>query len=280
MKIDGITSITNARVFDGERIIDAQTVVIDGAYIHAVGGVVPVGATVIDARGATLLPGLIDSHVHTDIEGLRDALLFGVTTELDMMGGWTKRQRKEVGERDDVADVRCAGMGLTPPGGHPTEYGAPDGDNVDLSDFAFPFVSTPEEAAKFIAVQVADGADYLKIFMEDGTVIGVPGLPLLSDETLRAAVREAHRYGKMAIAHATTAVTARQVIAAGVDGLGHIFLDRPDNTPEIIAAIVASGAFVIPTLTVCSSAMGHTGAALAADERVRAKLSKEWLDAL
>ena len=78
-----ITAISNARVFDGERVIDDQTVVIDGAHIHSVGGVVPAGATVIDAQGATLMPGLIDAHVHTDLDGLHDALLFGITTELD-----------------------------------------------------------------------------------------------------------------------------------------------------------------------------------------------------
>ena len=69
-----LTAITRARVFDGERVFDDQTVVIDRANILAVGGIVPAGATVIDARGTTLLPGLIDSHVHTDMNGLHSAL--------------------------------------------------------------------------------------------------------------------------------------------------------------------------------------------------------------
>ena len=67
---DRITAITNARVFDGDRLIDETTVVIKGAYIQAVGGEVPAGATVIDGHGATLMPGLIDSHVHTDLRRL------------------------------------------------------------------------------------------------------------------------------------------------------------------------------------------------------------------
>lgn len=62
---DQITAITNVRVFDGERVIDDQIMVINGAHIQAVGGEVPAGATVIDAQGSTLMPGLIDSHVHT-----------------------------------------------------------------------------------------------------------------------------------------------------------------------------------------------------------------------
>jgi hypothetical protein len=135
-----LTAITNAHVFDGERVIDDQVVVIDGAHIQAVGGVAPAGATVIDARGATLMPGLIDAHVHTDMDGLRDALLFCVTTELEMMGCWTDQERKEVAEHDDIADVRSPGMGITPPGGHPTEY-MPNSDDERMRDYAFPFVS-------------------------------------------------------------------------------------------------------------------------------------------
>jgi predicted amidohydrolase YtcJ len=109
-----ITAITNASIFDGERLIEARTVVIDGDRIHTIGGSVPTGATIIDAHGGTLMPGLIDSHVHTDINGLHDALLFGVTTELEMMGHWSSRKRKKIAERDDIADIRSAGMGVTP----------------------------------------------------------------------------------------------------------------------------------------------------------------------
>ena len=274
---DKLTAITNARIFDGERISDRQTVVIDGAHIRAVGGQVPDGVAVLNPNGATLMPGLIDSHVHTDMDGLRDALLFGITTELEMMGHWTAQERAEVAARRNIADVRSPGMGITPPGGHPTEYML-EGDFPP--EYAFPVVSTPAEAERFVAARVAEGADYIKIFIEDGTMVGYPGLSVLSNETLLASVREAHRYGKMAIAHATTAAAAGQAIAAGVDGLAHVFIDRPNNTPELVAAIAAAGAFVTPCLTVNSTAIGHTAAALAADERVRSKLSQKWLEAL
>jgi imidazolonepropionase-like amidohydrolase len=81
-----LTAITNARIFDGERVISERTVLIDGSHIRAVGGTVPAGASVVDAHGSTLMPGLIDAHVHTDMDGLRDALRFGVTTKLEMNG--------------------------------------------------------------------------------------------------------------------------------------------------------------------------------------------------
>lgn len=285
------TTITNARIFDGERLLDEHTVVIDGAHIVAVGGAAPPRGAVVDARGATLLPGLIDAHTHTSVDGLRDALAFGITTELEMMGHWTRQERAEVAARDDIADVRSAGLGISAPGGHPSELmadvehpwdDAPPGDAGDAhrhDDFVMPSASTPDEAAAIVAARVAEGVDYIKVMIEEGSVLGHPGLPLLSDETLATAVREAHRHGKMAIAHTLTAQATRQAIAAGVDGLAHVFMDRP-HTPDLVAAIVASGAFVTPCLCLNSSIMGHTGAALALDERVRSRLTKDWLDTL
>jgi imidazolonepropionase-like amidohydrolase len=277
-----ITAITNAHIFDGEQVIDEKIVLINGVLIQNVGGVVPSGATVIDAHGATLMPGLIDSHVHTNVKGLRDALLFGVTTELEMMGHWSLKKRKEINERHDVADIRSAGMGITPPGGHPTQYMKSSRNlliRLLLLFYHFPFVSTPEEAVKFVAKQVANGSDYIKIFIEDGSTVGFPGLNVTSNETLLAAVNEAHRLGKMAIAHVTTFEGGQKAISAGVDGLAHLFFDR-QPTSEFIAAIASSGAFVIPTLVTLSTAFGNSAAALAADKRVSSKLSKKWLDSL
>jgi imidazolonepropionase-like amidohydrolase len=253
--------------------------VIDGDRIHTIGGSVPTGATIIDAHGGTLMPGLIDSHVHTDINGLHDALLFGVTTELEMMGHWSSRKRKKIAERDDIADIRSAGMGVTPPGGHPSQYIESSGNLLLKFFFHFPFVSTPDEAVKFVDRQVANGSDYIKIFIEDGTTVGFPGLQVTSNETLLAAVHEAHRLGKMAIAHVTTIEGARKAIAGGVDGLAHLFFDHP-CTPDFTAIIASSGAFVIPTLVTLSTAFGTSAAALAADKRVSSRLSKKWLDSL
>lgn len=286
-----VTAITNARVFDGQEITGTSTVLIDDGIIRRVGGGVPADATVVDAGGGTLLPGLIDSHCHTSMESLRLALRFGVTTELDMMGYWPAQQRRVVAERDDLADVRTAGMGITAPGGHPTEYAPPEdddfeggepsdghGDASDSPDFEFPFCSTPEETVRMMEQQVAHGSDYIKILIEDGTVVGYPGLPVVSDEVLATAVKEAHRHNRLIIAHATKADAARRAVRAGVDGLGHLFVDGPH--PDLVSEIAEADTFVIPTLTVVSSALGHTGADFAADPRVSAKLPPAWLESL
>ena len=276
---DGFTAINNAHIFDGERVIQEQTVVIKGAHILAVGGLLPAGATVLDAQGATLLPGLIDSHVHTDFNGLHAALLFGVTTELEMNGRWSAKQRKEISERSDIADLRSPGMGVTAKGGHPTQYMSSSSNLLIRFLFRYPSVSTPDEAAKFVSRQVAGGADYIKIFIEDGSCVGFPGLPVLDDATILAAVQEAHKFNKMAIAHVTTLEASQRAIAAGVDGLAHLFFDR-QPTPEFVSIIASSGAFVVPTLVTISSAVGNSAAVLAADKRVSSRLSKRWLDSL
>jgi len=213
------------------------------------------------------------------MHGLRDALLFGVTTELEMNGHWTTKKRKEIAERSDIADLRSSGMGLTPPGGHPTEYMSSSNNLLIRLFYRYPCVSTPDEAVKFVDKQIADGADYIKIFIEDGTCIGFLGLPVLDDEILGAAVKEAHRNSRLAIAHVTTAEGGQRAIAAGVDGLAHLFFDsRP--TPEFVDSIASSGAFVIPTLVTISSAVGNSASALATDKRVSSKLNQKWLDAL
>ena len=82
------TALANVRVFDGRRLREPATVVIDGDSI----GKDPAGARVIDCDGAVLLPGLIDAHVHLyGREDLEQLSGFGVTTALDMgtRGQWS-----------------------------------------------------------------------------------------------------------------------------------------------------------------------------------------------
>ena len=277
-----VTGITNVRIFDGEEVISERTVVLNGGLITAVGGPIPADAAIVDGGGGTLLPGLIDSHVHTDLTGLHDALAFGVTTELEMQGHWAAKKRREVSDRQDVADLRTSQMGVTAKGGHPRQYIAASRNPLvrilAKAPFIFPSVANPDEATRFVNQQVKRGADYIKIFIEDGSHIGYPGLPVLDEPTLRAAIDTAHAHHKLVVAHATTADGARQAVSYGADGLAHLFLNAP--TPGLIETIAASGAFVIPTLVTLSSAFGNNAQALAADPRVSARLTTEWRESL
>ncbi|MGO4300855.1 amidohydrolase family protein [Leifsonia sp. RAF41] len=287
----GKTAIVNARVFEGNDVVDATTVVIEGSQIVSVGGAVPPDARVVDAAGSFLLPGLIDSHVHTSMEGLELALTFGVTTELEMQGVFTKGMRAEVADNDRLADVRSAGFGITPPGGHPSELmgdgGADDeeapwedGDeHADWSGVVMPFASTPAEAAAFVPQLKAAGSDYIKFMIDDGSVEGAPGLPMLDDATIQAGVEAARREGLLTVAHTLTIDSTASAVAAGIDGLVHLFMDKP-HTPDIIDAVARSGAFVVPCVVLNASMMGIPATDLAADPRVRAKLDDQWIATL
>ncbi|MCQ4045087.1 amidohydrolase family protein [Streptantibioticus rubrisoli] len=274
------TFIANVRIFDGEHVRSERTAGIEGTEIVSVGQEPPKGAEVVDGRGGTLLPGLIDGHVHTSLDGLRLARIFGVTTELEMQGYWTPQQRKEIDEDDDLADVRSALLSLMAKDGHPHELIAELAEHrPGGGGWTPPSVSTPAEAVAHVRAMVSQGADYIKVMIEEGTVMGHPGLPMISTEALKAGVAEAHLLGKKVIAHAMTLAATEQAIEVGVDGLAHLFIDRP-HTEEIVSAIADAGIFVTPCLVISSSVMGGTGQALADDPRVGPKLPPEWLATL
>src|SRR5207244_2334997 len=123
--------IRRARIFDGKQVIAADGVFVQDGKIQAVGKdlKVPPGTAEIDAAGNTLLPGLIDSHTHDWGDSPKQALLFGVTTELNMAGPpqfvAKLKQAEAEGKGLDSADLLSPGNVVTPPKGHGTEYGVP-----------------------------------------------------------------------------------------------------------------------------------------------------------
>lgn len=248
------------RVFDGTRVLSAAVLVRDGVIVEVGPDVTAPEATVVDAPGQTLLPGFIDAHTHVLPGRLEQALAFGVTTELDMFAdpAAVAELRRETTGR---AALRSAGTGATAPGGHPNQL-------VDQGLLApFPTVADAGEAARFVADRVAEGSDYLKLFLERGTSTGLVQ-PVPDDATVRALVAAGHAAGLLVVAHAIDADAAGTAVAAGVDGLVHVWVDGP--APDVVAAVAAAGVFVVPTLTVIDGLWGDgVGAhALAADERV------------
>jgi imidazolonepropionase-like amidohydrolase len=269
-----LVAITNVRIFDGTRVIPRGTVVFQGREIKAVGAnaAVPQGAQVIDGAGQTVLPGLIDSHTHAFGEALGRALVFGVTTELDMFTdpGLARQMREEQAKTGapDRADLFSAGVLATVPGGHGTEYG-----------FAIPTLTRPEEARAWVDARIAEGSDYIKIVLEDGSPYGRQ-IPTLDRATLKALVDAAHERRKLAVVHVSTEEGAREAIEAGADGLAHIFTDRAPE-PGLAALFKQRKAFVIPTLTVVESTTGvASGKALPDDARLAPYLGGDEVDGL
>ncbi|MEO7251626.1 MAG: hypothetical protein ABIW30_03340, partial [Arenimonas sp.] len=237
--------IRDARVFDGSQLLPRASVHVRNGLIVAVGPdlAVPEGAQVIEAAGRTLLPGLIDAHVHSWGESRRDALRFGVTTELDMFSDYhqlpaARRERVSLAVTDR-ADLWSAGTLATTPGGHGTEYG-----------IAIPTLSTPIEAVAWVAARKQEGSDYIKIVREDLHVYHTPRrMPTLDAATSAALVTAAHQQGLLAVVHVSAQEDARQMLREGADGLVHVFQDQPADA-AFVALARERHAFVVPTLTV------------------------------
>src|SRR5258708_18309447 len=159
--------ITGAQVLDGTQMLEAVDVEVSGATIASIGAARSAGVEVIEAPGSTLFPGLIDAHTHADRDALQQALSFGVTTELDMlsMPETMIPLRRDAAQSNDLADVRSSSVGLPPAGGHPHQLRRGRGDP------AWPTASRVQDVAGFVEARIAEGADYLKVLIEDGHVL-------------------------------------------------------------------------------------------------------------
>ncbi|RVX38504.1 imidazolonepropionase-like amidohydrolase [Nonomuraea polychroma] len=269
------TLIRDVRVFDGERTIPQADVLIDGDRIAEVtAGPVDVE---VDGAGKTLLPGLIDAHAHAFDGDLEEALKFGVTTELDMnnLPPILARQRRQAAERDDVADLRSSSMIATAPGGHPTQLWTRDLIEVIGSDQGLDTVGDADQAKAFVEARLAEGVDYLKICVDDGSASGM-SLPALSPELAAVLVEAAHAAGLRVIAHTVTAREALIALDAGADGLAHLYSDAGEEQAEETAARIASyDAFVISTITFIETVTGDPGPTeLLRDPRMAERMSE------
>ena len=213
--------INDVRVFDGHRMMEHRGVLVENGKIIRVSRAIrnPREAAIIDGRGRTLVPGLIDAHVHIgDEEALRQALVLGVTTVLDMFTTSERlamMKRVESEDPPDMADVRTAGIGITAPQGHPTEMGGPP----------IPTLSSAADAAQFVDQRITEGSDFIKVIYDDLAKMGKP-VPTLDLKTISAVIEEAHRRGRLVVIHVMDEQRAREAIAAHVDGLAHMFLEK------------------------------------------------------
>ncbi|MDL4813279.1 amidohydrolase family protein [Actinomadura opuntiae] len=236
-------ALANARVFDGRTLTEPRTVVIDNGRI----GVSALGARTIDAKGATLLPGLIDAHVHLeDVSTLEQLTGYGVTTALDM-ACWPPSLMNSLRHRTGLTDVRSAGIPAVAPGSLESQLpGFPQSELVTGSD----------QAGRFVAARVAEGSDYIKL------IVDTPGL---SQDTLDALANAAHAYGKLVMAHATSSAAVDEALLAGADMIHHVPLDIA-LTGTTAARYAAGRRVSVPTLTMMEgfAALGIPGLSYAA----------------
>jgi imidazolonepropionase-like amidohydrolase len=243
----GTVLVRNVRVFDGEEVVDADSLMVEGGLITAIGRGMRTGrgVEVHDGEGGFLLPGLIDAHGHTSgVDMLADSLRFGVTTVLDMfspigadeVGASLRTKRHELAATDQ-ADFWSTGFLATAPGGHGTQFG------IDV-----PVLAPGDDPDAYVAARAAEGADYLKIVIEDGSQFG-RALPTLSADQVRGLVEAAHDRDLLAVVHTTTWAAAGVAADAGADVLAHAPDDElPDD--GALRRVVAGDLAVIATVSV------------------------------
>jgi imidazolonepropionase-like amidohydrolase len=241
----GRTALTGVRVFDGQRLTEPRTVVIDGAMIGSDSS----GAREIDTAGAVLLPGLIDAHIHLHgRDTLRQLVSHGVTTGLDM-ATWPRELLDSLRGVEGVTDIRSAGLPAIGPAGPHTRIPGMPSDAIVLN---------PEQARRFAAARVAEGVDYLKVVAE------APGQGGPDQATIDALVAAAHARGLKVVVHAASVGAFTMALDSGADVITHAPLDQP--LPEAqIGRMAAGQRIAVPTLiTMQAHAAARPGTSFAA----------------
>lgn len=253
-----------ARMVDGrgEYVTPAVVHVREGRVV-AVGDAVspPPDATVVDLGEATLLPGLIDMHVHitnsfrdedpdsaTGIPGAAaaEALLRSGFTTVRSLGS---ARFEDVALRDAIRAGTVPGPRLYVSGQGLTDgiLAAAEGDRV--LEGATP--AGAEELRAFVRSRKEAGVDWLKVFASRSSRAG--GTPTYSLDQLRVVVEEAHRSALPVSAHAHAAEAARRAILAGARTIEHgALLDD-----EVLDLMIERGTYLAPNLYLSEYYLEH-----------------------
>ena len=228
-----VTAFTGARVIvgDGSDPIENATFVVEGDRFLAVGPsvevAVPAGAERVDLAGRTVIPALIDTHVHLSrtraelIGDLQRRAYYGVGAAMSLgqdTGEDVYRVRAET--IPGAARYRTAGRGITRP-------------EPGRSDIPF-WIATEEEARAAVQELAALAVDIVKIWVDDRN----GRYEKLTPALYGAIIEEAHRQGLRVTAHIFTLEDAKGLLRAGVDAFAHGIRDRDvdDEFVELVKA--------------------------------------------
>src|SRR5262245_31097753 len=269
-----------ARLFDsaaGVMIQPGQVTVADGKVQSVGGSAVPAGATIIDLKDATLLPGFIDAHTHLTYDFDPDyvgdqlrsmqktiperAIRAAANARKTLMAGFTTVRDVGSSEFVDIGLRDAINGGVTPgprmlvavrslgsTGGH-CDAGAGFRYGV-LNHETGPkdgVINSADDARYAVRFNIKYGADVIKTCASGGVLSPTDDVdvPQLTQLELNAVVEEAHMLRRKTAAHAHGAEAAKRAIRAGIDSIEHgTFLDD-----EALKMMHDRGVFLVPTLT-------------------------------
>jgi imidazolonepropionase-like amidohydrolase len=227
-------------VFEGARIIigDASAPIENGTFIidndrfvavGATGSVdIPAGATRVDLSGATVMPTIIDTHVHLNrereplVEDLKSRARFGIGAAMSLgqdEGEVPFQIRSE--NIPGAALYRTAGRGIT----------APEPGRSEIPHW----VTTAEEARSAVQAEAAAGVDIIKVWVDDRN----GQFDKLTPELYGAVIDEAHLNDLRVVAHIFALEDAKGLLNAGVDAFAHGIRDT-DVDDEVVALFKAN----------------------------------------
>lgn len=248
--------------------VENSAVLIEDGKITAAGPrrsvKVPAGATSVDAAGMFVVAGFQNSHVHFTeghwaeaaaqpadklVAQLRTMLTrYGFTTVVDtgsfLQNTVALRRRIETKEVPGPR-ILTAGVPLYPPNGIP--YYLKDGSIPPELMKLMPQPATPAEAVSAVDQNIDGGADLIKLFTGSWVARGRV-LPMPAD-VAAAAVREAHRRGRLVFAHTSSVSGLEVTLPAGVDVIAHALDDTRGLTPDHLQGMRRHNVALIPTLT-------------------------------
>ncbi len=200
---------------------------------------IPSEAELIDARGGTILPGIINAHTHGTADPATrrfSFLLKGITTTCDL--GAPLGSMSQFGQDDSAGPSARgfrAGPVITAPGGYPDVAG--QGRHLNYE------VANPEEARAAVADLVNRYADFIKIALEPGPAGA--SWPMLSPQEVSAIVEEAHARGRLVRAHVTRADLLDIALEAKVDVIEHVPIPQLTEA-DWKAAVVDRDHLILP----------------------------------
>jgi imidazolonepropionase-like amidohydrolase len=250
-----------ARVVTGERrpTLEDAAFVIDGGRITAVGarGTVkaPAGATVVDLRGKTVIPALVDAHSHLGYTNVRtgetsaasytrDNLLdhlrryayYGIAATLSLgLDRGELPYELRASPTEGAALFRTAGRGIAMPNAGPNA--------AYWRDAAYG-VTTEAEARAAVREVAAKKVDIVKIWVDDRNKTVTPLPPSL----YRPIIEEAHSRGLRVVAHVYYLADAKELLRSGIDGFAHGIRDLEVDDEIMGLFKQRPQVFVIPNL--------------------------------